>query len=350
MAQSKDKEGEMVFPRKVLIGRGYTKKLPELCTRLGLGKKVLIVTGRKTKTVMADKIYAELSREFQCEMVIEDEATRDAVDDVKENAHCDFMIAVGGGSKIDIAKLASHELGVPFISAPTTASHDGLASPRASLKDRKGSISIEASVPLAIVADTEVVARSPYRLTISGCADLMAKKSSIKDWELAHRLRNAPYSSFAAALAMLACDTIIENSETIKEGLEESVWIVLKSLVLSGVSMSIAGSSRPASGAEHLFAHALDRINPGKALHGEECGVGTILTLFLHGGDWELIKQTLKKLNAPTTARELGVSGEDIIEALTRAHTIRKDRYTILGDQGINRGAAERAATATGLI
>jgi len=65
---------------------------------------------------------------------------------------------------------------------------------------------------------------------------------------------------------------------------------------LSGVAMSIAGSSRPASGGEHKFSHALDRLAPGKALHGESCGIGTIISMYLHGGDWRGIRTSLKKI------------------------------------------------------
>ncbi len=96
--------------------------------------------------------------------------------------------------------------------------------------------------------------------------------------------------------------------------------------------MSIAGSSRPASGAEHLFSHQLDRVAPGAALHGHQVGVGSIMTAYLHGGDrgiWRDIRDALASIDAPTTAAELGLDDETVIEALTTCHEIR-DRYTIL--------------------
>jgi glycerol-1-phosphate dehydrogenase [NAD(P)+] len=341
----------MVFPREVLIGNGYIQRVPELCGRLKLGSRALIICGDTTRRIAGNAVAERLSEEgYTCEIVTEERATGESTERIGKIAkEFDFITGVGGGSKIDIAKMASHIARIPFISIPTTASHDGIASPRASIKKDGSSISVEASAPVAIVADTSIVSKAPYRLMASGCADLIAKKSSIKDWELAHRLKDEPFSSFAAALAMLACNTIIESADVIKEGFDESAWIVLKSLVLSGVSMSIAGSSRPASGAEHLFAHALDSIAPGRALHGEECGVGTIITLYLHGEEWRGIKEILRKIKAPTTAEELNVRDEDVVEALVRAHTMRRDRYTILGE-GMSRSAAEKAARITGVI
>ncbi len=113
--------------------------------------------------------------------------------------------------------------------------------------------------------------------------------------------------------------------------------------------MSIAGSSAPASGSEHKFSHVLDRISPKPALHGEQCGVGTIMMMYLHGGDWRNIKNALKTIGAPTNAAELGIDDKYIIQALTEAHKIRPERYTILGDTGITRDAAINVAKATGV-
>jgi glycerol-1-phosphate dehydrogenase [NAD(P)+] len=104
--------------------------------------------------------------------------------------------------------------------------------------------------------------------------------------------------------------------------------------------MSIAGSSRPASGAEHKFSHALDRIAPGKGLHGEKCGIGTIMTLFLHGADWRAAREALRKIGAPTTLGEIGIDDATGVEALLLAATIRPERFTIL-DRGISRESAE---------
>jgi glycerol-1-phosphate dehydrogenase [NAD(P)+] len=115
--------------------------------------------------------------------------------------------------------------------------------------------------------------------------------------------------------------------------------------------MSIAGSSRPASGAEHLFSHQLDRIAPGKSLHGHQVGVGSIVTAYLHGGErgfWADIRAALESIDAPTTAEELGVSEAEVLEALTTAHEIR-DRYTILGD-GVSEDAATTALVETGVV
>ncbi len=142
---------------------------------------------------------------------------------------------------------------------------------------------------------------------------------------------------------------MVKNASVVKVGDERSVRKVLKGLISSGIAMSIAGSSRPASGSEHLFSHALDAIAPHPAMHGEQCGVGTMMMMYLHGGSWNTIRRALHLVRAPTTAEGLGIEGEYIIEALTSAHTIR-DRFTILGTQGLSEDAARSLAQNTGVL
>jgi glycerol-1-phosphate dehydrogenase [NAD(P)+] len=143
---------------------------------------------------------------------------------------------------------------------------------------------------------------------------------------------------------------VIEKyADIIAAGGEEGAWHVIKALVASGVAMSIAGSSRPCSGSEHMFSHRLDAIAPKPALHGEQCAVGTIMMMKLHGGDWENMKEILIKIGTPTTARELEIEPKYIIQSLTEAHTVRPDRYTVLGE-GLTEGVAVELAESTGVI
>ncbi len=114
--------------------------------------------------------------------------------------------------------------------------------------------------------------------------------------------------------------------------------------------MSIAGSSRPCSGSEHLFSHALDVITPKTALHGEQCGVGAIMMAYLWRANWKLIKDKLQTIGAPTTAEELGIQTNQIIDALIMARTIRPERYTILHTQNLTHQSARVIAQRTGII
>jgi glycerol-1-phosphate dehydrogenase [NAD(P)+] len=343
----------MEFPRRIVAGHGVLDAVPVMCREYQFNGPVLIVTGPTTLAV-AGKEVANMLKDagFHIDLVEVEGASMEAVEEVKARTMelgAEFLVGVGGGSKIDVAKLAAFQVGTPFISVPTSAAHDGIASPRASIKGEGGNMSFTASVPMGVVADTSVIIKSPWRLLAAGCADVISNITAVMDWDLAHRLKHEEYSTSAATLAKMVANVILDNASHIRPTLEESAWIMIKPVLVSGVSMAIAGNSRPTSGAEHMFSHSLDRIAPGRALHGEQCGVGTILSMALHGGDWMRIRNALETIGAPVTAKGLNISKNELIEAMTSAHNIRK-RYTILGESGLTEKAAEHIAVMTKVL
>jgi glycerol-1-phosphate dehydrogenase [NAD(P)+] len=343
----------MELPRLVVVGSGVASEVADVCRDLKMKGSSLIVTGPTTGALVGGEISQRMEdRGFETGLMITKFSKLEEVERAEELAadmDAGFLIGVGGGRSIDVAKLASVRAGVHFVSIPTAASHDGICSAQASLTIDGETTSISAQAPLGIIADTAIISKAPKRLLAAGCGDIISNYTAIRDWKLAHRLRGEEYSEYASALSEMTARMIVETAPSLKPGLEESARVVVKALISSGVAMSIAGSSRPASGSEHKFAHAINKIAPGKALHGELCGLGTIVMMYLHGGDWKMIRTALKEVGAPTSASEIGLEEETVIEALTIAHTIRPDRYTILGS-GLTRKAATAAAKKTKII
>jgi glycerol-1-phosphate dehydrogenase [NAD(P)+] len=343
------------LPRNVVVGHGVLENVGEVVADTHLGGRPLVVTSPTPKEVAGDQVVEHLRDVgFDPDVVTVTEASFQAIQHVVEAAteiDAGFLVGVGGGKAIDLAKMAGDELDIGFVSVPTAASHDGIVSGRGSVPEGDTRHSVSAEPPLAVVADTGILADAPWELTTAGCADIISNYTAVTDWRLANRLKNVPYSEYAAALSEMTAEMLVDNANTIRPGLEDSAWVVVKALVSSGVAMSIADSSRPASGAEHLFSHQLDRIKPDAALHGHQVGVGAILVSYLQGGEdgqWLAIRDALASLDAPTTATGLGVSEDALLEALTTAHTIR-DRYTVLGD-GVSDAAAREAARRTGVV
>ncbi|WP_256288035.1 NAD(P)-dependent glycerol-1-phosphate dehydrogenase [Halobellus inordinatus] len=339
------------LPRNVLVGHGVLDDLSDALAELYLSGRPLVVTSSTPDSLVGDRVRAQFDDPAT---VTVDTASFEAVEhviDAAEAADAGYLVGLGGGKPIDTAKMASDRLDCGFVSVPTAASHDGIVSGRSSIPEGDTRHSVAADPPLAVVADTEILAEAPWELTTAGCADIVSNYTAVKDWKLAHRLKNVEYSEYAGALSQMTAEMLVESSDAIKPGFEESAWLVAKALVSSGVAMSIAGSSRPASGAEHLISHQLDRLVPGRALHGHQVGVAAVVTEYLHSGErgeWADIRDALDDVGAPTTAGELGIDDATFLEAVTTAHTIR-DRYTILGD-GVSEAAAREAAAFTGVI
>ncbi|WP_459192593.1 NAD(P)-dependent glycerol-1-phosphate dehydrogenase [Halosimplex sp. J119] len=350
-----DKSTWIRLPRNVVVGHGVLDDTVAAVDDLHLAGDPLIVTSPTPAEIAGERVVDEFAAAgFDPQVVRIERATFAAVEDVIDVAADEsvgYLVGVGGGKVIDVTKMAAEDVDKGFVSVPTAASHDGIVSGRASIPEGDTRHSVAAEPPLAVVADTEILADAPWELTTAGCADIISNFTAVRDWELAHRLKNVEYHEYAGALSRMTAEMLVENADSIRPELEESAWIVTKALVSSGVAMSIAGSSRPASGAEHLFSHQLDRIAPEPALHGHQVGVGSIVTEYLHSGpkgQWRDIRDALASIDAPTTADELGIDGETVIEALTTAHEIR-DRYTILGD-GVSEEAAREAVRVTGVV
>lgn len=340
------------MPRNIIAGHDVLGSVREMCEDIHTGRVGTVITGTKTLEAAARDVLGYMDG-YDMDVVQVGDATIENAKIAEERIRefgSSFVLAVGGGSKIDLTKVVCNDLNLPFISIPTSAAHDGIASNRASLKSETGSRSIASASPMGVIADTGVIAKAPYRLLASGCADVISNLTAIKDWDFARRLKNVDFSRSAYSLARYAAETLIDSCGLIKPNLEDSVWLAIKPIIMSGIAMSVAGSSRPTSGAEHMFSHMLDLMHPGKALHGEQCGIGSIMTMYLHGGDWEMIRDALKQIGAPTTADQLGLTADDVIYAMSHAHEIRRDRFTILGDRGISAEVAEKVARTTGVI
>ena len=344
------------LPKRVVVGEGVLEELPRYISELGLGRRVALLSGPSATKSIAERVEQSLEdEEFDvCRFIVE----RASIDVVKritsEASECrpELVVGVGGGKVIDAAKFLARDLGVKLVSVPTAPSHDGICSPFASIKGLSRPTSVKCLMPTLVVADIDVIALAPRRLILAGCGDLVGKLTAVLDWRLAHRLRGEYYGEYAASLALLSAKHVIRMYEEFgtKSIPREAIRTLVEALISSGVAMGIAGSTRPASGSEHMFAHALDIVANYPALHGEEVALGTIMMLYLHGKNWKRVKRMLMRMGLPTTARELGVKDYHIIEALTKAHEIRPNRYTILGERGLTWDAAEKLAKKTGVI
>lgn len=359
----------MELPRLIEMGEGNISRFGEFLSSLvdGAGyvanasaadmdrasvDRVSFVSGTNVQRILRSKIERSLQTvgmEYAWHTTADNRPdSLDRIHDEIRDDNATIVAGVGGGRSVDTAKMIAHNLKKPFVSVPTAASHDGMASPFVSIKRDKPT-SVVASTPMGVFVDIEIIRSAPSRLLASGCGDLIANIIAVKDWQLGHLHTNEYYGRYAASLAMLSATVVIENSaEFAERGID--VRLIVEGLISAGVASCIAGSSRPCSGAEHLFSHALDIISPGVGMHGEKCGLGSIMMAKLHGMEWRDITKALKDVGAPTTAGQIGLSEDHVVEALCIAQGLRPERYTILERAEMTRGKAMSLAKSTGII
>jgi len=345
---------KMELPKTVIIGKGLLSKLSEVYSPIGSGE-IAIITGPHIFQVIKEKLYDGIPNLDDSRVIKVQSSSWGEIDKAihllnKHHRKIQLILGVGGGKSIDVAKMVAYKLNKPFISVPTSPSHDGISSQFVSIKDSRYAYSIPTKPPLAIIVDIEVVHTAPRRLIASGFGDAIAKITAVKDWQLARDRVGEYYGDYAANLALLGAKIVMKHASGIGRGKVESIRVLVEALISDGVAAGIAGSSRPCSGSEHLFSHALDMFSTEHALHGEQCGVGTIIMSYLHGLDHNRIKRALRKAGAPTTAEELGISENNLITALIKAKEVRPDRYTILNEIEIDKKKAREILTSVGVI
>lgn len=342
----------MELPRLIVVGEKNISEFGEFLVSLSKPKKVSLISGINVKKILKQKIEKSLKQQhikfvWHTSKDNQISSLTQIQKDVKKD-HSDLVAGIGGGRSVDTAKMVSFNLDIPFVSLPTAASHDGMASPFVSVKSDKPH-SIVATAPLGVFVDIDVIKKAPAKLLASGCGDLIANIIAVKDWQIGHKKTGEYYGMYSADLALMSAKIVMENSRKYsKKGLDARV--IVEALISAGVASCIAGSSRPCSGAEHLFSHALDKIAPGKGLHGEKCGIGAIMMAKLQGQDWKKIIKTLKEVGAPTTAKQIGLTEDQIVDALMIAQELRPERYTILKEIEMTEQKAVNLAKSTKVI
>lgn len=205
-------------------------------------------------------------------------AVRQAIEDADATA-----VAVGAGTVNDLCKRASFELNRPYMVVATAASVDGYASFGAPISQRGFKKTLPCSAPRAILADTDVLRRAPREMTAAGYADLAAKVTGGSDWIIADAVGADPLLPAIWEMTQTPLRAWLAEPEALAKGDPTRVEALFEGLTLTGFAMQATQSSRPASGAEHLFSHAWEMAgltgpDGREPSHGFKVAIGTLAT------------------------------------------------------------------------
>jgi glycerol-1-phosphate dehydrogenase [NAD(P)+] len=301
----------------------------------------LIGTGGSQTSVVAERAREQLRSGGETVVVrglAADPASVEAVVRGIRGSGATCCAAVGGGRVIDTVKYACSLTGIPFVSIPTALSEYGFCSPSASLtRDAGLRQSVAAVMPEAVVVDLAVVRSSPARTNRAGAGDLLSNLTALKDWRLATMRGRDRFDGYSALIAEASAQAFLYLAGA---SADLSLEVLARGLVLSGLAMATAGTSRPCSGAEHLISHSLDRILRERArLHGEQVALGTLIASAAHGKVPSELLAAYEALGLPRRCEDLGLEAEEVVEAVIVAPATRPERYTILDEIDLSRGA-----------
>jgi glycerol-1-phosphate dehydrogenase [NAD(P)+] len=250
------------------------------------------------------------------------------------------VAGIGGGRTIDVTKFAASMAGMPMVSVATNLSHDGIASPVSSLEHESGKGSYGVAPPVAVVVDLDSVHAAPDQLVRAGIGDVVSNLSAVADWQLAAADAGEQVDGLAATLARTAAHAVLNQPGSIAA--DDFLLVLAEALIMSGVAMTVAGSSRPCSGGDHEILHAIDKLYPGSGNHGELAGVGALFCAHLRGdaGQERLISACLARHGLPRVPADLGLSEAEFTRAVICAPATRPGRYTILERLGLSEAEA----------
>lgn len=279
---------EHTFVTKVVeISSGATHRAGEVLKNAGFPEKILLVADRNTIGVAnAEGLEDALTAAgFVIKKLVYDNMKYARVEQVREvmalAADVDGIISVGTGSLNDICRVSSFELKKMFCIFATAPSMDGFASDTAPIIENNFKTSWQAEQPAVIIADTKILAKAPVELKAAGFGDMVAKYIGILDWKVAHLLIDEYYCDAVAELTMTAVRKMVALADKVTAEDEEAAGAIMEALVLSGLAMKLARSSRPASGAEHVVSHYWECYKLARGIwpeyHGKKVGVATVI-------------------------------------------------------------------------
>jgi glycerol-1-phosphate dehydrogenase [NAD(P)+] len=291
-----DAAGRADGTHHVAIGRGAIGELGPWLQEHRPQRSHVIICDANTKAAAGDRTVAALrGLGLHVDVIVLDPAEGEdhlvcddaSVDQLASRLHPGVdPIAVGAGTINDIVKMAAARHHLPYQCVATAASMNGYTSAIAAVLSRGVKRTLPAPPAQAVFADVDVLCEAPTHLNLAGFGDLLSKPYSNADWRLSALVRDVPYADRPARLLDDAFELLLAHAEAIGASQPAGIEILAATIILSGFTMALAGTSAPASGGEHLVSHYWDmeqhcRHAPLHGLHGTQVGVATHLSALL---------------------------------------------------------------------
>jgi glycerol-1-phosphate dehydrogenase [NAD(P)+] len=378
----------------IIIEQALTGVILECITQIGfVNKQLLLVCDSQTHDAFGKQITYELSSLKPELLVFEEKLYADESVVKRINSHTyDALIAIGSGTINDLCKYSSFVTGKPYAVFPTAPSMNGYLSANASITIEGHKHTLPAHLPKGVFCDLNILINSPARLIRSGLGDSLCRSTAQADWLLSHLLLGTPYNALPFDMLLPYEKELFARADKLLSGDLAVMKLLIKTLLVSGAGMTIAGGSYPASQGEHLIAHTMEMMhgcNVPETFHGEQIGVTTLtmakiqqdflskplqlppepdwqhhaktptsleacrkkyafyerydeINTFLKKSDEDirnaikaislpeaLLRDVLTKAGAPANIEDLGWRQENFTYAVTEAHYMR-DRFTFL--------------------
>ena len=241
----------------VYVEKGAATRLSDICSGY---KRILLVADENTYSAAGEAVTLALADKditkivFNGEKIlIPDEIAISKVESMLSGI--ELIIGIGSGVIQDLCKYVAHYNSLPYVIFATAPSMDGYASSGAAMITDGMKVTYPASLPIAIIADTDILKNAPIDMIRSGYGDIIGKFSALNDWKLSRLINGEYFCDYIYGITYEQIEKTISSAKKIMARDDESIKQLMEALVIIGIMMSFAGSSRPASGSEHHLSH-----------------------------------------------------------------------------------------------
>lgn len=328
------------------ISEGALDKIPGLVREYGY-QKVYLISDENTYEVAGEDTYNILKKAkidtkrfiYADKELIPDETALGKIMMVID-PEIDLIIAIGTGTINDICKFISFKLGIDYFIVATAPSMDGFASNVSAMITNHLKTTYETHVPKAIIGDITILKDAPMNMIAAGVGDILGKYVCLLDWKIAHLVQGEYHCSYIEEMIRSSVDAVVSSAKKVKDRDPGTIKSIMEGLVLSGIAMSYAGNSRPASGSEHHLSHYWEMMflfqNRAPVLHGTKVGIGTIVAARLYEKlkktqvDFEVAKLNVSEFNVDKWKEQMkqvyGIAAEEIILFEESVHKNSKEK------------------------
>jgi glycerol-1-phosphate dehydrogenase [NAD(P)+] len=312
---------------------GALEHVAEILDAHGLStNRTLVLAGQSQSRRIAENVAGQF-KSARVEVVADySEAEAARLSAVLNVARSNLIVAIGGGGVIDVAKRVSKLYGISCLVVPSVVSNDGLMSPISVVKtDGDRFQSLPAAMPIGVIADLDILMNAPKQYLRASGGDLLSNLSATSDWRHVVDKGEGPLmNDIAYHLSRNSAEALVHWEEC---DLNDVSFVrnLIIAQIYSGIAMSIAGTSRPCSGPEHLISHALDELNltPG-VLHGVQVGSACLFSLHLLDELTPAVLRFADAMQIPHVWTDLLPDPTQAKEVFAHARRVRPDRRTIL--------------------
>ena len=268
----------------VYIEKGAISRLAELCTGY---ENILVVADENTFGVAGNSVKASLTQHNITEVIFPGNTilipNEDAIEKVSYSLdNINLILGIGSGVIQDLCKYVSGISRIPYMIVATAPSMDGYASDGAAMILSGMKETVKSGLPRAIIADTEVLKHAPMDMIKAGYGDIVGKFSALNDWKLSQCVNDEYFCDYIYNTTMEMVNSTLSTAKGLLQRDEQSIGILMEALVIVGIMMSFAGSSRPASGSEHHLSHFFEIVgivdNEPYFTHGIDVAYSTVIT------------------------------------------------------------------------